>query len=148
MTDLALVFGNDLTVDATGDLATVDGTEEGVERVLRRLLTNPAEYIWNATYGAGLPQFLGDPVNATRIQAVIRRQMLLEAVVASNPPPVITVSARADNSVFVDIKYVDSTTTETVAATVQVSSNGGINISVVPTQFAIGVGRIGIDFLG
>lgn len=143
MTDLALVFGNDLTVDATGDLATVDGTEEGVERVLRRLLTNQAEYVWNPTYGAGLPQFIGDPVNASRIQAVIRRQMLLEAIVASNPPPVITVSARQDNSVFVDIKYVDSTTTQQVNFSGTISQDG----TFAPTAFAIGLGRIGIDFL-
>jgi phage baseplate assembly protein W len=144
MTDLALVFGSDLTVDASGDLATVDGTEEGVERILRRLLTNPAEYIWNPSYGAGLPQFLGEPVNTTRIQAVIRRQMLLEAIVARDPPPVITVTGRADNSVFVDIKYVDSTTSRTVALSASVAQDG----TVAPVSFAIGVGRIGIDFLG
>jgi hypothetical protein len=126
VTDLALVFGNDLTVDATGDLATIDGTEEGVERILRRLLTNPAEYIWNTTYGAGLPQFLGDPVNVTKIQAVVRRQMLLEQIVVRDPPPVISVSARADNSVFVTIQYVDTTSQQPVSVSAQISQNGSV----------------------
>ena len=126
MTDLALVFGNDLTVDATGDISTVDGTEEGVERILRRLLTNQKEYIWNPTYGAGLPLFIGEPVNASRIQAVVRRQMLLESIVARDPPPVITVTAHADNSVFLDIKYVDATSQQPVSVSAQVSQNGTV----------------------
>jgi phage baseplate assembly protein W len=131
-------------VDATGDLATVDGTDEGVQRVLRRLLTNEREYIWAPSYGAGLPTFIGDPVNVARIQAVIRKQIFLEAIVARDPSPVITVTAQADNSVFVDIKYVDTTTSQQVVVSAQVTSDG----TLAPTDFAIGVGRIGVDFLG
>ena len=46
MPDLAHQFGADLVAGATGDLAVVDGPALGRQRVLRRLLTNPGDYIW------------------------------------------------------------------------------------------------------
>ena len=110
MTDLALIFGNDLSVDATGDLAVSTGTEEGEERVLRRLLTNPNEYIWQAAYGAGLAVFLGQPNAAANIQAIIQSQLTQEAIVETDPPPVVTVTGQSNNSVFVTIQYVDANT--------------------------------------
>jgi phage baseplate assembly protein W len=110
MADLQLTFGNDLTIDATGDIAVSDGSQEGMERVLRRLLTNQLEYIWQPAYGAGLASFLGQPAIQARIQAVIRSQMFQEAAVAQEPPPSITVTAQADNTVFANIQYVDANT--------------------------------------
>lgn len=108
MPELQHTWGSDLTVDDTGDLATVDGTEEGQERILRRLLTNPQEYVWHQEYGAALARFLGQPMAASNIQAVVRSQIFKEQIVARNPAPVITVTGQPDNSVFVQIQYVDA----------------------------------------
>ena len=63
--DLAHWFGQDLNVAASGDLLTVDGTAKGQQRVLRRLLTNPGDYIWEPTYGAGLASKIGQPFDAS-----------------------------------------------------------------------------------
>ena len=59
MADIQHTFGNDLTLSATGDIAIVDGTQRGQERVLRRLLTNPGDYIWLLNYGAILRRMVG-----------------------------------------------------------------------------------------
>ena len=75
MSDLNHFYGGDLSLSATGDILKVDGSTQGQQRVLRRLLTNPAlmdssgkvtvvgDYIWHPTYGAGLPRMVGDTVD-------------------------------------------------------------------------------------
>jgi phage baseplate assembly protein W len=113
MPDLSHLYGGDLTIAAGGDLATVTATILGQQRVLRRLLTNPGDYLWNASYGAGLAQFVGQPASAARIRSVIRSQIFQEAVVARTPEPVIDVQVSASGSVTALVSYADSTTGET-----------------------------------
>lgn len=126
MSDLNHYFGGDLSLSATGDLLKADGTVQGQQRVLRRLLTNPAtldsngnvtvpgDYIFHPTYGAGLPRMVGDTLNIPKIRALIRGQIFLEACVSRNPEPVITVSA-IPNGVSVYIHYNDAITSKPVA---------------------------------
>ena len=113
MSDVFQQYGGDLAVAPSGDLATVAGTLLGQQRVLRRLLTNPGDYLWNPGYGAGLAQFVGQPANAARIRSVIRSQIFQESAVAQSPAPVIDVAADASGNVTVQIVYSDSTTGET-----------------------------------
>lgn len=113
MTDLAHNFGADLSFSPSGGLAIAGGSTLGQQRVLRRLLTNLGAYIWHLTYGAGLAQFVGQPVNAMAIRAVIRSQIFKEAAVARSPEPVIEVTGQPDGSVFVSILYVDTPSGET-----------------------------------
>ncbi len=110
MPDLSHLYGADLALDATGDLATVDATALGQQRVLRRLLTNPGDYLWNPAYGAGLGQFVGQPANAARIRSVIRSQIFQEAAVARTPEPTIDVAVAPNGAVTVAILYADATT--------------------------------------
>src|SRR5271155_5395400 len=105
MPDLWHQFGSDLAVGAGGDLAAATGALEGQQRVLRRLLTNPGDYIWQPTYGAGLGQFVGSPASVTQIQAVVRSQIFKEAAVARTPEPIVEVNADAAGSVYVSIRY-------------------------------------------
>jgi len=113
MSDLWHQFGSDLVAGAGGDLATVSGTTFGQQRVLRRLLTNPGDYIWQPDYGAGLAQFIGQPVDAAAIQGVIRGQIFLEAAVARSPEPQIDVQAGTDGAVYVTVLYTDATSGQT-----------------------------------
>jgi phage baseplate assembly protein W len=111
MPDLSHQWGSDLAVGATGDLAVAAGPQLGQQRVLRRLLTNPGEYIWQTGYGAGLARFIGQPANAMQIRALIRSQIFKEAAVARTPEPVINVSvspAGATETVYVHIRYQDA----------------------------------------
>jgi len=108
MADAWHQFGGDLAVGPTGDIALADGAELGRQRVLRRLLTNPGDYIWALTYGAGLGGFVGTPAGAAQIEAVIRGQMFREAAVAQRPEPQVGVSADAAGNVFASIRYADA----------------------------------------
>lgn len=109
MADLASWFDQDFQVSATGDLLSIDGSLLGQQRILRRLLTNPGDYIWDLTYGAGLPGYVGAAVEPDTIRALIQAQMLLETAIAQSPPPVVTATP-ISNGMFVQILYVDSDT--------------------------------------
>jgi phage baseplate assembly protein W len=109
MPDLFHQYGGDLAIAPGGDLASVTGTLLGQQRVLRRLLTNPGDYLWNPSYGAGLGQFVGQPANAARIRSVIRSQIFQEAAVARQPEPTIDVRVAPSGTVTVQVMYADST---------------------------------------
>jgi phage baseplate assembly protein W len=118
MADISHVVGSDLALGPTGDLAAVSDPSLGQQRVLRRLLTNPGEYIWNLTYGAGLPGMVGRPVNPTSIQGLITSQMLRESAVAQSPLPQVTVSSDNGVIVYAYVQYVDAATGQTQVLTV------------------------------
>ena len=113
MSDLLHQFGSDLSVGPTGDLATVSGSMLGQQRVLRRLLTNPADYIWHLGYGAGLAQFVGQPADAMRVRAVIRGQIFKETAVARTPEPTIDVVSDGAGTVSAQVSYADAGTGRT-----------------------------------
>jgi len=113
MPDLSLLWGGDLSVGPTGDIALADGTTLTQQRVLRRLLTNAGDYIWQLSYGAGLGQFVGQPGAPAAISAVAQTQMLQENAVATSPAPVISATASVDGTVTLSIQYADSQTQTT-----------------------------------
>jgi len=108
MPDVAHWWGEDLQVSATGDLALADGLTLGEQRVYRRLCTNPAEYIWNTAYGAGLPAKVGSLLDEPAIVSAVRSQLYQEDVVARTPAPVITASEPAPGTFYVTVQYVDA----------------------------------------
>jgi hypothetical protein len=130
LNDLFHYWGTDLTASNTGDLLTVNGIVRSQQRVLRRLLTNPAtpttpgDYIFEPDYGAGLPQFIGQPFDRQKSVARIRGQMLLEDSVAPTPPPVINVAPiGTDNTAFsVSITYQDAATNKQVTLSFNVGA--------------------------
>ena len=113
MPDLSHEFGADLLAGPTGDLAVAEGAAQGRQRVLRRLLTNPGDYIWQPEYGAGLGRFVGSPAAPERIRAVVRSQIFREPAVARSPEPVVEVRADGQGRVFVAIRYADAGSGET-----------------------------------
>lgn len=108
MQDTSLIWSQDLATGNTGDLALVSGTALGQQRVLRRLLTNPGDYVWQPDYGAGLARFVGSPADVAAIRAVVRSQIFMEPAVARLPEPVIDVRSTGDGSVYVQVRYVDA----------------------------------------
>ena len=109
----------------TGDIAVVSGSMLGQQRVLRRLMTNPGDYIWQTDYGAGLAAFIGQPANAAQIRAVIRSQIFKEAAVARTPEPEVDVEfdpANDAGTVYVQIRYVDARSRETQVLSFSVNS--------------------------
>ncbi|PRP68691.1 phage tail protein [Chromobacterium amazonense] len=108
MNDLNHYIGADLTKSPTGGISTVSGIERGKQRVLRRLLTNPGDYVFHPEYGAGLGAYVGQIINVPQLTGLIRGQMLLEDVVAKTPPPSVQVTPRDDGTLFVNLSYIDA----------------------------------------
>jgi phage baseplate assembly protein W len=110
MPDLALLFGGDLSIGPTGDLQLADATSLTQQRVLRRLLTNNGDYIWQLSYGAGLAQYVGQPGAPAVIAGIVRTQILQEANVANRPAPSVNAAASVDGSVDLTLRYADAQT--------------------------------------
>ena len=108
MVDLALTFGGDLALGATGDLALASGAALTEQRVLRRLLTNPGDYIWQLPYGGGLASFVGMSGMSAQIAANARAQLKLEARVARSPTPMISADENPTSGVVLSILYADA----------------------------------------
>jgi phage baseplate assembly protein W len=104
MTDCYGYFGSDLTLSATSDLLTADGVDESQQRVLRRLLTNQNDYLWEPLYGAGLPGYIGQPFDQAAITALIKSQMYLESDVSHDPEPQISLTP-IPNGISAQIVY-------------------------------------------
>lgn len=109
MFDVFHEWGGDLAVSSGGDLALVTASQTTSQRISRRLLTNPGDYLWNLDYGGGLALFVGTPALSSKIEAVVRTQLTLETAVAAAPAP--QVSARlvdaANGYVVANITYAD-----------------------------------------
>jgi hypothetical protein len=109
--DLTILPDGDLLlasdVAKSGAIVSGGGTAEGEQRVIRRLLTAAGTYIWHLEYGAGLPQYVGQPAQISAVAAIIRAQLLLEDAVVQSPPPNIT-AAPIVNGLVVNISYMDN----------------------------------------
>jgi phage baseplate assembly protein W len=97
-------MGGDVLVTSLGDLAPAAGLVRRQQRILRRLLTNPGDYLWQPEYGAGLRRFMGSTANTTQIVGVIKTQLALEGGVSN---AVVSVQALLDG-LSVSINYTDT----------------------------------------
>jgi hypothetical protein len=120
MHDIFHEWGCDLIVGSGGDLALSIGSGTVSQRVCRRLLTNPGDYLWNLDYGGGLAQFVGSPVKVADIEATIMTQLELETAVPQSPAPQVTASVvdAANGYVVASITYADPSSLEPVRLTV------------------------------
>jgi phage baseplate assembly protein W len=122
LSDISHWFGGDLQTTNSGDLLTVTGTVRGEQRVLRRLLTNPGDYVFEPDYGAGLPSYIGKTLDIGKLQALCLSQMLLEDAVAKNSAVVkITQSSTDFTSIQVQINYNDQPSNKPVVLEFSVS---------------------------
>lgn len=106
--DLAHTVGSDLQLGPSGDLALVSGDPQTQQRVLHRLLTSPGSYIWQLTYGAGLPGLVGAVASTQQIAAIIRAQVGYEASVAATPEPSVVLTGGQLGEVNATISYTDA----------------------------------------
>lgn len=120
MRDLTHYPGDDLSLSPTGSLSPVEGMERGKQRILRRLITNPGDYLFHPNYGAGLGRYVGALMNIPEIIALIRGQILLEDCVAKKPAPVISVTP-SNETISVNISYTDSPHGEPVTLSFEVN---------------------------
>lgn len=105
-------FGNDLLIGPGGDLATVEGTDETRQRVLRRVFTPVQAYLGDLLYGAGIPQRVGAVLTDDQygaIQSGILAACALEDAIAKTPAPVVVLSV-VDNGLAGNVTYFDAAT--------------------------------------
>ncbi len=107
MGDISHNYGADIDLSAGGDLLYVD--DETQQHVVKRLLTAAGADIWNLIYGAGLGQFVGQPVNLSAITNAILSQIFQEASVAQLPNPMVT-AVQNGTLITVTVTYMDATT--------------------------------------
>lgn len=119
MGDISHSFGQDIDLSSGGDFLYV--ADETQQHVIKRLLTSASADLWAQTYGAGLGQFVGRPVNLTSISNAVLSQIYQEASVAQLPAPVIT-ATQENTIVVVGINYTDSTTGQTQALSFSLGS--------------------------
>ena len=125
LSDIYHYFGTDLSSSNTGDLLTVTAITRGQQRVLRRLLTNPGDYIFQPEYGAGLAKFIGASADLAAMRGLLRSQLLLEPSVAVQPEPDVSVLAivnQAGGGFAVAISYTDAPSGEPVVLSFEVSN--------------------------
>lgn len=147
MSDLYHYIGGDLSLSDVGDLLPVVATLQGTQRVLRRLMTNPGDYIWHPDYGAGLPQKVGQPFIEEEITALILSQMYLESVVARTPQPIVDVSAPQPGTVIVQITYNDANTAKTVVLTFDPTADLGLPIIQPPVSQGNNPALLDVNFI-
>lgn len=109
LTEVAHWWGADLLLSPSGDLAVVgQGQQSQIDksnqRCLRRLMTNPGEYLFEPGYGAGVPGQIGELLDEPKVKALITGQMQMEGSVQQTPPPEVAVSAITDG-VSVSVAY-------------------------------------------
>lgn len=121
MADISHVWGSDLSLSPTGDLAAVEGSDAGRMRVLRRLLSNPQDLLFHLDYGAGLPRQIGQNTDAESIEGIVRTQLFQEAAVQQDPPPNVVVSP-IFGGVTIQVVYQDRVTDAAVAVAFTVES--------------------------
>ncbi|AVA33372.1 phage tail protein [Cupriavidus metallidurans] len=114
LNDINHWVGGDIATSATGDLGTANGDLRTQQRIVRRLVTNPGDYIFHPDYGAGLPAKIGQTLDIQALRGLIRSQVLMEEGVAQSPEPQIDVSA-ITNGVSVHILYTSSVTRRPVS---------------------------------
>lgn len=125
MADIAHYWSGDLQVGATGDLQVASSVLESQQRILRRLLTNPNDYLWQSAYGAGLPKFIGQLLNIDLLNSIVKSQMFMERSVVQTPAPQVTVSAIA-NGMSALIQYVETDSGQQAFLNFDVTNEPGV----------------------
>ena len=120
--DVYLNWGNDLVLSSTGDLLLASGSTLSNQRIQRRLMTNTLDYVWYPSYGAGLANYVGQPLsddNLDNIRALITSQIFLESTVAQSPAPEILLQT-IQFGLFCQINYILSSSQQPTVLTFDV----------------------------
>lgn len=113
LSDLNHWYGGDLFASATGDLQTVTGDTRSQQRIIRRLCTNPGDYIFHPEYGGGLPKLIGSDASASEVKAVVQSQLKLEDSIVQLPAPIVTITP-INAGMQIQIQYTDALTRKSV----------------------------------
>lgn len=108
--DIDHFFGGDIANHVARDLPTVNSDIETQRKIIRRLATNPKDYLWHPEYGAGLRRFVG-ATNLGEVEGVCVSQVAMEENVASYPAPTVTLQM-SEGALVCLVTYTDATSNE------------------------------------
>lgn len=105
--DIYHYFSGDTSSDGVGGLLSADGVTESQQRIIRRVLTNPGDYIYDPSYGIGAGVYVGaTTAELGGLKSRISNQILQEPSVSPSPAPEVTL--KSDLGVlYISIKYMD-----------------------------------------
>lgn len=121
MGDLALEWAGDISLDDTGDFATVDATDELRQRIIRRFLTSSAippsstnpqgskgDDLFDQQYGGNARRYIDAVVNQQVLDGIKNRllaQIAEEPEASTTVPPQLTVSYNAGAITVTGVVY-------------------------------------------
>jgi hypothetical protein len=111
MADLNLPWGGDLSLSPTGGIELVAASGMTQQRLIRRLLTNPGDYLEDLTYGAGLGAYVGQPLDIPALTAVVTLQAQAEETVQAVTS--VSVTSNLIGSIVATIAYTEKYDPET-----------------------------------
>lgn len=121
MIDIYHWIGGDLAKSASGGIQETSGVELLRQRLARRFITNPGDYIQHPEYGGGIPRYIGKLASINEIKAVVLGQVLLEEKVSRATQPIVTISQiSGTGSVTIDVTCSFADTGELANVTVTV----------------------------
>lgn len=108
LADIDHLYGQDVAVTPSGDIAVVTNRQRTIQRVIRRLLSTKtgvanSAYPCEPDYGAGLAAKIGQTFTVSEIQALVLGQLLQEPSVAPSPAPRIAVTPIVTGGATIDI---------------------------------------------
>lgn len=113
LSDLYHWYGGDVSSSATGDFQTVTGDTRSQQRIIRRLCTNPGDYIFHPEYGGGLPKLIGSNASVSDVKAIVQSQLKLEDSILQLPVPIVAVTS-ITAGMQIQIQYTDALTRKPV----------------------------------
>jgi hypothetical protein len=125
MIDISHEWGEDLRLSASGDLLTSAQHETTRQKLVRRLLTNPGDDLWNLEFGLGLGYYVGRTIDVREIEAKVRSQLSREPNVAAIPPARVEVESdgvEPGGRCVLRISYVDKSTGSAKTATLSLGN--------------------------
>ena len=109
MYDVAWLYGGDLQVSETGDLAAISGVDLTNQQIIRLTFTTATGYLQHPTYGVGAPSRIGKLMNTNEIdsiQAAIMSGLRSIPTIAKTPAPTINMQPNpVTGDVFCTVSY-------------------------------------------
>lgn len=102
--DMALGAGSDVSIlgQVGADFSFIDSRAELIQRIIRRLLTTPGEWLPFPRYGAGLRRYVNEPLTSSiafQIKADCLAQIVEEPDVVTLPAPQVNLQRIPDGIV-------------------------------------------------
>jgi hypothetical protein len=103
--DLQHIYGGDLALSATGNLATATGLAQTNQTVARFIMTNPGDDSFNPDFGLGAGALVGETNAASKIEALILKGLKTLNIIDQTRPMSASVTFTEDGTTTARVAY-------------------------------------------